>query len=524
MPPRNRKPNEMVQQIVPLLIFGIVLLGSGRGFTMIDDEALTLRAAVQPVRATLLLFLSGTGQHEHPPLYDILLHFWLRETAGAFELLRVPSIFFYLAGIFLLGRVARRMGGPESAFAVIWIGVLWPFGFHYGPLAVWYSFSFFLVAGLTLAYARYLQDPNPGRWALLLLIGIFLIWTNYFGWAILGCLAVDLLLRYFRGERSAKPALLIPSAAILVVAFIPLFRAFRYELHAGTDFHHGALALVANVAFCVYSFFVSESMAPWFWAFSIPAGLAVLACLVITLLYVPRNVRRFLLYAAALLAIMALIGILNTKRLLLLAPWVLLPIGVAIGTNIKAKFVRIGLAASLLIITGIGWYGIYTRHYYSAPRFIEPWQQLAGDTVDKIHNGATVIANSPSFFLYLTYSLHVPAEQGAWKLEGFLPDQIQDSHVLSPIEWAVTGRAVTPKMTWIRGMNGPYGIASMDSVAQYLDHNCGSRSSRLMMRDTGFALKQKLFPELGESPWRIEVRDYDCGPASSQEIYPIPAQ
>src|SRR6185312_17204738 len=144
-------------------------------------------------------FLYGTGQHEHPPLYDILLHFWLRGTSGAFEYLRVPSIFFYLAGIFLLGRIARRLGGPESAFAVIWIGVLWPFGFHYGPLVVWYSFSFFLVAALTLAYVRYLEDPNPGRWLALLLLGICLIWTNYFGWAILGCLGLDLFLRYLRG-------------------------------------------------------------------------------------------------------------------------------------------------------------------------------------------------------------------------------------------------------------------------------------------------------------------------------------
>jgi hypothetical protein len=522
MPPRNRKPNEIAQQLMPLLIFGIVLVSSGRSFTFIDDEALTLRAAIEPVRTTLQLFLSGTGQHEHPPLYDLLLHFWLRCTGGAFEYLRVPSVFFFLVGIFLLARAAKRLGGPASAFAVIWLGVLWPYGFHYGPLAVWYSFSFFLVAAITLSYLRYLDDQSAGRWALLLLLSSFLIWTNYFGWVLLGCLAIDLLLRYRGGERGIKPAILIPSAAVLGVAFIPLFRAFRYELHTGMNFHQRALAVLANAAFCAYSFFVSESMAPWYWRFSVPVGLAVLVCLGVTLIYVPRNVRRFFFYNCALFVIMALAGILNTKRLLLLAPWMLLPIGVAIGANIKTRFVRIGLAAALLVITGIGWYGIYTRRFYSAPRFIEPWQQVAGDAATKINAGATVIGNSPSFFLYLTYALRISDQPGPWKFVGLLPDQVHQPHVLSPVEWALAGSPVGAKMIWIRGMNGPYGEAAMDSVAQGLDHACGARMTRLMMRDTGFSWKQRVFPELGESPWRIEVREYDCGPVSLQETYPIP--
>ncbi len=104
-----------------------------------------------------------------------VLHFWLRWTGGNFEYLRIPAILFFLAGLFLLGRAAGRLAGPASATAVIWLGVLWPFGFHYGRLAAWYSFSFFLVAGLTLAYLRYLEDQSPGRWA-----ALFPVWRGTF--------------------------------------------------------------------------------------------------------------------------------------------------------------------------------------------------------------------------------------------------------------------------------------------------------------------------------------------------------
>jgi len=67
----------------------------------------------------------------------------------------------------------------------------------------------------------------------------------------------------------------------------------------------------------------------------------------------------------------------NTNRLLMVSPWILLPVGVAIETA-KPRWATFGLAAALLAIGAAGWYGIYSRRYYSAPRFIEPWQEVAG--------------------------------------------------------------------------------------------------------------------------------------------------
>src|SRR3984893_2139019 len=261
MPVRPRKRNEIARQVMPLMLLGIGLIVSNSNFTVVDDETSILGAAIQPVRATLGVLLSGVGQHGNPPLYDIFSHFWLRWTGGASEALRVPSILFFLAGLFLLARAARRLGGPSSAQAVAWLGALWPFGFHYGRLAAWYAFSFFVVAGLTLAYLRYLEDQSSGRWTWFFLLAVALLWTNYFGWAILGCLAIDQFLRYRAAEVTASPAILIRTGALLCVAFLPIFHAFRSELSAGLDFHHRALGVLANAAFSCYSLFVSGCVA-----------------------------------------------------------------------------------------------------------------------------------------------------------------------------------------------------------------------------------------------------------------------
>src|SRR4029077_7051666 len=90
---------------------------------------------------------------------------------------------------------------------------------------------------------------------------------------------------------------------------------------------------------------------PWDWWLSVPAGLAVLLCVVLVVWWLPRPARRFLLYSASLIVLMALLGILRTKYLLMLSPWVLLPVGVAIETA-KPRWATFALAGAVLIIGG----------------------------------------------------------------------------------------------------------------------------------------------------------------------------
>jgi len=305
------------------------------------------------------------------------------------------------------------------------------------------------------------------------------------------------------------------------VCFLPLLTPFQRELTHGINFHQGALTILANSAFNVFSLFVSESIAPWYWWVSVPAGLAILACAALAVWWIPRPARRFFVYGALLIAVMALIGILQTKYLLLLAPWILLPVGVAIEAT-KPRWATFGLAGALLVIGVAGWYGIYSRRHYSAPRFTEPWQEVAGDSASKIGGGATVIADHPSFMFYLTYFLRVPKQDGPWRFEGLLPDSVKHPQVYSSVGWLAAGRQPGGKVILIRAGRDLGGDLPVDDVAKQLDRSCGSISSRLRMRDEGYSWKQRFFPLLGEPLWRIEIREYDCESSNSKQIYRIP--
>jgi hypothetical protein len=523
MPSRQRKPSELTQQVIPLLLLAIGLVTTNNSATVIADEATILGVAARPLRPMLSAFFSGVGKHDHPPLYDVLLHFWLQGTQGNFDFLRIPSILFFIAGLFFLSRASRHFTGPKGGYAVIWIGVLWPFSFHFARLAAWYSFSFFLVAGLTLSYFNYLEEQTVGRWAALFLFGAALLWTNYFGWAILACLALDQLIRWLRKEPAASPKVFLGTAALLLAIFVPLISPLRAVLSQGMSAHSGPGSILANMAFNVFSLFVSESVAPWFWWLSIPAALAILCCVILVIWWLTLPARRLLLYGALLIIAMALIGILQTKYLLMISPWVLLPAGIAIETT-KPRWATFGLAGALLLIGAVGWYGIYSKRFYSAPQFVEPWQEVAANSANQISGGATVVADHPSFLFYLTYYLHLPAQNGPWRFEGLLPNAVTHPQVFSSKGWLDAGHPTQGKMIVIRAGRDPGGNPPIEQAVNLLDQSCGSISSRLRTRDTGYAWKQRFFPSLGEPLWRIEIREYDCNATNSRQIYPLPTK
>ena len=522
---RQRKPNETAQQLMPLLALGVALVVSNRYFSFVDNEVRSLDFASQPVRILFSQFFSGGGQLQNSSFYGIILHFWLRLTAGSFEYLRIPAILIYLAGLFLLGRAAREFEGQAGASTIVWVGVLWPFGFHYGRLDEPVGFAFFLVAGLTLAYLRFVEAQDFRRSTLLFLFGALLLWTTFFGWAVLLFLVIDQLLRRRAGEPTIPVRVMARTIVLWVAAYIPVARPMRREFIAGANFHHGVAALATNLALHIYNLFVSESMGPWHWQQSVPAGVAVLVCIVLVFVSESGPSRRFLIYSAVMLVFMDVTGTLLSRHIFVIAPWVLLPVAIGIGST-KSRWARPVLAVALFTIGMIGWSGVYSRTYYSEPQFLDPWVQIAGNAADKIHTGAGLVSNSRPLLFYLTYALRVPAGAGPTKFEGFIPDSAQWPNVTTPDQWLSSGHPILPSMIWIRGTADPQtegpAAKSMSEAGDTLDHGCGSRESRLMMPDRGYLWKQKYLRETPEEIWRIEIRQYDCATPSSIEIYPIP--
>lgn len=506
-----------------MVIFGAILVATNPWFTMVDDEIAIIDVAAHPVVQMVGAFLGGPGPLEHPPLSDLILHGWLRSTGGNVHLLRLPSIFFYVLGGWFLVLAARRMGGERAGYRTLGLFVLWPYGFHFGRIAGWYAFAFMLVSLLTLVYLRYLDNPSLKWWLPVALTALALVYSNYFGWAVLACLGFDLLWRYPRDAR--KWLLLLATGILLLLAAAPIMLAFIAELHSGGK-PTSAIAAFPVGIFNLYCLFVSESMAPWFWTPGIVAGLAITCVLVLTTIYASPPARRLLYCFAALLLGMTVLQIGNTKRELLISPWLILAIGSAltatsstmIATPLRTRRI---LAAALAIIGAIGWFGIFSRRYYAAPRWLEPWNAVAGRAAAEIENGGLIIGNNNSFFFYLTNHLaesnpgtnraaNAAADSIKRKFSGYLPLSVRVANVYTPQQWVAAGRPVNQNTWLFDGVSFQVPGPSMDELRAWLGARCQIVNQEQLVHDTGAEWKRKYQPSTGQREWRIQEVQYNC--------------
>jgi hypothetical protein len=105
-----------------MAVYAVVMASTNGSITMLDDESKTITIAGHPVLPTLKLFVSGRGQHEHPPVSDILLHLWLEATHYSFFALRIFANLFFIGAVFYIARSAEEIAGKRAYWATLILG------------------------------------------------------------------------------------------------------------------------------------------------------------------------------------------------------------------------------------------------------------------------------------------------------------------------------------------------------------------------------------------------------------------
>lgn len=501
-------PSTLSTWLLTTLVLALALaalVGTDRWFTLLEDETEIVTASRMPVVQTARLFWNGQGQHEHPPLSDILLHSWLPVGGAAQWSLRLPSIIFYLIGLLILALAAREIGGPSAFTSLLAIGLLWPFGFHFGRMVGWYSFCFFLVAVVTWAYLRHMERPSGLSSATFVIAALFLVYSNYYGWVVISCFAIDV---FISGRQKEGGKLLLITFRTLVIAYTPIWTVFVKEITDGADFG-GGLPLTSRLLYAVYnlySLFVSESVAPWFWYLSVPASICIVVSIFLAAALLSKD-RRFFVYFALLFGGMAALGIIVTKRLLFISDWLLLAFAIALS-NRERRTTRNLLMVTLACIAAIGWTGIVARKYYAAPHFVEPWAEIADQAAISLKDGAVIISNSPSFLFYLHYSL----QRLDLVSRSSLPGWAEHPAVVSIIEQHnEVPHTNLSSVLFVKGVNTDL-VDETEQVERWLHSHCASCSEQTLVADSGSALKARFFKEktLQQPPLRISLQRFDC--------------
>ena len=197
------------------------------------DEALTVNIARLPIHE-IPSFLRRDGA---PPLFYVLLHFWMglfgtsdvavRSLSGVFGVVTLPLA--WLAG--------KRLAGPKAGWAAMLLVASSPFATRYDTETRMYSLVVLLTVLGFLALDRSLHHPRPGNLIAVGAVTGLLLYTHYWSLYLIGVTLLWLVWVAWRGRpawrRGARASLV--AAVVGCLTFVPWLPTFLFQSkHTGT--------------------------------------------------------------------------------------------------------------------------------------------------------------------------------------------------------------------------------------------------------------------------------------------------
>lgn len=221
-----------VTAVVAVVAAGVVLRFVTHS-AMWLDEALTVDISRLPL-GQIPAALKRDGA---PPLFYVLLHFWMEAFGQGDEAVRSLSGLFSCATLPLVWVAGRRLGGRTAAVGTLLVVASSPFAIYYGTEARMYALVAFLVAAGAVALLRAVERPRPGNVVAVGVVTAALLYTHYWALYLVAVTGLWLLWTAWRGPEARRPAARWLCGAMVVgaLAFVPWLPIFVFQArHTGT--------------------------------------------------------------------------------------------------------------------------------------------------------------------------------------------------------------------------------------------------------------------------------------------------
>ena len=199
------------------------------------DEALTVDIARLPLHD-----LPEALRHDGaPPLYYVLLHFWIRLFGQSNDAVRSLSGVIAVITLPVAWLCGRRFGGPAVAWTTLVLVASAPFAVYYGTEARMYALVILLTGLGFLALERALESPRPGNLAAVAVVAAALLYTQYWSLYLVAMVGIWLVVSIVRDRRRGRPED-APWPALIALAvgcllFVPWLPSFVYQsMHTST--------------------------------------------------------------------------------------------------------------------------------------------------------------------------------------------------------------------------------------------------------------------------------------------------
>ena len=486
----------------------VVMLCTNAHFTILDDEANSIAIAGRPIGAALYTFFSGSAHRElHPPLTELVWHAWMKATNYSFFFLRVLANIFYIGAAFFTGKCAEKLAGRKAYWLTLLLALGWPFSFQYGRIAGWYTLSAFLLSVVTWTYLHLMEDGGRWWWASFTFASILLVWSSYFGFVFLLLLLSDMLI-FHREVATRYWRRMMVMGALIALAFIPLLRVASADVGSYVGSETASISLkqeIATIGYPVFALAGSSAVAPWYWPLSVPVLLAAIG-LIIALWR--SDAKRWLIYVLLAMSAMDAARVFDIKRTLFFLPWIFLMIGISMCGEIASR--RRMATGAVAVMMLAGWIGIASGRHYATTNLQEPWGSVARMVAQDARHGATIVAATPPFSLYLDYQLGLQNAMGAADGSN-LGDDVYRAHGYKVVEPAdVRSASLRGKVVLVKGTGLMEDVTAMHALDASLNARCSRLGEFRAAPDPAIWLKRRFTRNVPLLAYRTDVIWYDC--------------
>jgi mannosyltransferase len=235
-PVHDDRATQLPSWVVPAVLGAIVAAGVVLRFVQRSplwlDEALSVNIARLPL-GDIFEALRHDG---HPPLYYLLLHYWMAVFGEGDAAVRALSGVFAVAALPLAWLAGQRVAGRSGARWALVVATLSPFWVRYATETRMYSLVMLLVLVGYLVLLDALARPALPRLVGIGVVSGLLLLSHYWSFYLLAAVVLLLALHWWRQPDSrAATTRVIAAIAAGSLLFLPWLGGFLYQSsHTGT--------------------------------------------------------------------------------------------------------------------------------------------------------------------------------------------------------------------------------------------------------------------------------------------------
>lgn len=205
-----------------VLLLSVILRLFGITQSLWLDEAISVITALKPFPYQI----TGITGDFQPPLYYLILHIFLKSGISAEWFLRLPSVIFGVASVYITYIFTLKLFGKKTAIISTLILAT-------SQLHIYYSQEVRMYSLLTLLTVLSMWFYFSKKWIFFTVTGILGIYTNYMYFFIFVPQIVWLVMEKEKGKKYISRFL--GSCAVIIFSFVPWLPFFYAQLITGKN-------------------------------------------------------------------------------------------------------------------------------------------------------------------------------------------------------------------------------------------------------------------------------------------------